>query len=400
MATMDSEPARFVNRWTQVATLITVGAGLIVPAASHELSLLWFWGMAAAYSTLVTFGIYFAERAQRRWALPAYFSAATVLGFGLVVETQGGAWLIGLPLVSHGVLFASWRWAIVGSIALVGAVLAAAPMATPLLQAGTGLGAAATFVIAFSVTARREVEWRLRSEQLSQSLAAANQQLRIHASEVAELSAVRERNRVAREVHDGLGHYLTTIHVQLEAARALLDRDVQRARRGVERAQLLAKQGLQDVRESVALLRQHEREPEPLAAVLAEIARGEDETGASPTVGLSVSGEPRRVSDTVQHALRRVLQEALTNVNRHANAKRVDVRLCFEPERVLLEIEDDGTSVAAPGGSQRAPDGAGVTRGSGNGLLGISERVHLLSGDATFGPTPTGGFRVKVTVPA
>src|SRR5690606_21049267 len=213
----------------------------------------------------------------------------------------------GLPLLSHIVLFTSWRWAIVWSIAMVGVVLAAAPPLTEWFRVGAGLGAAVTFVIAFSVIARREAEWRLRSEQLSESLATANQQLRAHAAGVAELSAIRERNRVAREVHDGLGHYLTTIHVQLEAARALLDKDVQRARQGVERAQLLAKQGLQDVRESVALLRHAETESAPLDQVLAAVVSGDDDDGVQPSVSLAVTGVRRHVSKTVQHALRRVL---------------------------------------------------------------------------------------------
>lgn len=393
-------PAHFVNRWTQAATVITVCAGLVVPAGMLELPQLVLWSSSAVYLGLLTGGIYFAERAAQRWLLAAYFFVATALLFTLLLKTHGWVWLIGLPLLSHVVLFASWRWAVVWSVAMLGVVLAAAPAAAPWLQAGAGLGAAAAFVIAFSVIARREVEWRLRSEQLSISLAAANQQLRAHAAEVAELSAIRERNRVAREVHDGLGHYLTTIHVQLEAARALLERDPQRARQGVERAQLLAKEGLQDVRESVSLLRHTTTEPEPLEEALAELVRGDTESGAVPSVNLEVEGVRRRVSDTLRHALRRVLQEALTNVNRHSNATRVDVRLCFEPQQVVLDVEDDGTQGAARCRNSDAAAGSDPLRGAGHGLLGISERVHLLGGKAWFGATPSGGFRVKVTVPA
>src|SRR5690606_18104716 len=124
-----------------------------------------------------------------------------------------------------------------------------------LAAATANTGAAILFVLAFSVMARRQVQWRLRAEALSALLQSANARLRDLALEAEELSAMRERNRVAREVHDGLGHYLTTIHVHLEAARALLARDLKRARQGIERAQLLARQGLQDVRESVGVLR-------------------------------------------------------------------------------------------------------------------------------------------------
>lgn len=399
--------AQFVNRWTQAATIVTVGSGLLVPANVLQVPQVWFVSLSAVYLALLTVGMYFTERAERAWTLPVYFVVTTASLFALLAAAQGWVWLIGLPLLSHVVLFTSWRWALVWSASMLGVVFSVVPPTTEWVRVATGIGAAMVFVVAFSVIARREVEWRLRSEQLSESLAKANQQLRSHADSVAELSAMRERNRVAREVHDGLGHYLTTIHVQLEAARALLDRDLARARQGIERAQLLAKQGLEDVRESVSLLRSTTRDAEPFETVLEGLLYPDSEE-ARPLVSLEVTGVRRRVPDTVQHALRRVLQEALTNVRRHSDAKRVEVRLCFEAQHILLDVEDDGTAGSKRTGGEntnavdrrQASSTIEEPQRTGHGLLGISERVHLLGGNATFGATPSGGFRLQVTVPA
>jgi signal transduction histidine kinase len=386
--------ARFVNRWTQAATLVTVASGLFVPGEVLRVPVVAFWCATGLYLALLTGGVYFVERSRRRWAPPLYFVVASGWLWGLLLSAQGRAWIIGLPLLSHVVLLTSWRWALLGTVAFVSVVIAAiAPPAAQLWSITASISAAAIFVVAFSVVARREIVWRVRSEQLSESLSHANQQLRDHAVEVAELSAMRERNRVAREVHDGLGHYLTTIHVQLEASRALLDKDVHRARQGLERAQLLARQGLQDVRESVSLLRgAAQREPRALEAVLAELVDG-DLDDQPPKISLDVVGVSRRVSDTVQHVLRRVLQEALTNVRRHSTASHVKVQLAFALDHVVLDVENDGiTAPSVQPESHR--DGAGY------GLMGIRERVHLLGGKVAFGNNDRGGFRLAVTVPA
>jgi signal transduction histidine kinase len=386
--------ARFVNRWTQAATVVTVASGLFVPGDVLRVPVVGFWCATGFYLALLTGGVYLVERSRRRWAAPLYFVVASGWLGGLLFLAQGRAWIIGLPLLSHVVLLTSWRWALLGTVTFVSVVIAAiTPPTAQLWSITASISAAAIFVVAFSVVARREIVWRVRSEQLSESLSHANQQLRNHAVEVAELSAMRERNRVAREVHDGLGHYLTTIHVQLEASRALLDKDVNRARQGLERAQLLARQGLQDVRESVSLLRgAAQREPQTLEAVLAELVDS-DLDAQLPKISLDVVGVSRRVSDTVQHVLRRVLQEALTNVRRHSTASHVKVQLAFAPNHVVLDVENDGnTAPSVQPESHR--------EGAGYGLMGIRERVHLLGGKVAFGNNDRGGFRLAVTVPA
>src|SRR6187549_3459176 len=93
--------ALFVNRWTQAATVVTVAAGLLIPASALAVPPVLFWSLSGLYFTLLTAGIYFAERAIHAVALHAYFAVATTLLFGLIVAARGWAWLIGLPLLSH-----------------------------------------------------------------------------------------------------------------------------------------------------------------------------------------------------------------------------------------------------------------------------------------------------------
>ena len=158
------------------------------------------------------------------------------------------------------------------------------------------------FVVVVGVdAAQRERNARQRAEALS--------------VEVAQLAAANERNRLAREIHDTLGHYLTVIHVQLEAARALSGSDAERGMLAVTRAQALAKDGLAAVRQSVKALREDasvEGVAEQVASLIDSV-RDEHFTAAFRT-----SGTPRPVSAAVALALHRTALEALTNVRKHA----------------------------------------------------------------------------------
>jgi signal transduction histidine kinase len=100
----------------------------------------------------------------------------------------------------------------------------------------------------------REQRGRAEVQRLADELGVANRQLREYAGQVEELAAARERNRMAREIHDTLGHYLTAVNMQLEAARALLATDPEKAADGMSKALALTHEGLADVRRSVATL--------------------------------------------------------------------------------------------------------------------------------------------------
>ena len=232
--------------------------------------------------------------------------------------------------------------------------------------------AAVVFVVVYVGVAQREREARQRTEAL--------------AAEVAQLAAANERNRMAREIHDTLGHYLTVIHVQLEAARAVIGGDPERGMLAVSRAQALAKDGLAAVRQSVKAL----REEGSVDGIAEQIASLVDSAGDERfRVALTISGAPRPVSAAVALALHRTTLEALTNVRKHADAGNVDIELAFRDDGLVqLRVRDDGKG-AAEG-----------TESSGFGLRGIRERAEQLKGRATYRMAPDEGFTLQVELPA
>jgi signal transduction histidine kinase len=219
---------------------------------------------------------------------------------------------------------------------------------------GTGI----VFVVAFTRMAASERDARL-------ALAEANQQLREHAAEVEELATTKERNRLAREIHDSLGHYLTVVNVQIEAARAIFTQDQPRALNHLAQAQTLTQEGLAEVRRSVAALRASPTTSLPLAEALAKLT--EQWNTAELNIALRVNGAVRPLSPQAELTLYRAAQEALTNVGKHSHATQVSLTLdYYEGRNVRLQITDDGC------GSAGAPEGFG--------LLGARERVQLLGG--------------------
>ena len=197
------------------------------------------------------------------------------------------------------------------------------------------------------------------------------------AARIAELSAATERNRLARDIHDSLGHHLTAISIQLEKAAAFGGRDPEVAGQALADARRSVGRALEDVRASVGTLR---AEPVRLVDALTGLA---GDTG----VTLRVEGEERVTDQATVTALYRAAQEAVTNARRHGRAREVAVTVTFGAEDTRLAVTDDGRGFA--------PD----TPHDGFGLLGIHERAALLGGTATVDSAPGRGTRVTVTVP-
>ncbi|MEU8828264.1 histidine kinase [Streptomyces sp. NPDC048636] len=199
----------------------------------------------------------------------------------------------------------------------------------------------------------------------------------------AETAALAERTRIAREIHDVLAHSLSAQLVHLEAARLLIERgeDSTKVLDRVVAARGMAREGLTETRQALSALR---GEMVPVEDFLRESAAAE---GA----GFATEGERRGLSAESGLAVRRVAQEALTNVRKHAPGARVRLRLVYAERVVSLEVSDDG--------ARRAPPAAGLaTTGSGYGLLGMRERAELLGGTLEAGPEGE-GFTVRLRVP-
>src|SRR6478736_3182498 len=175
-------------------------------------------------------------------------------------------------------------------------------------------------------------------------------------AQTEELATMRERTRVARDIHDGLGHHLTVVGMQVQAARAVMSSDPARADVLLSQAEDQARQALTSVRESVAALREArpaQRLPEQLTTLA-----GESEAAGLPT-SVDVVGTERRIHHEAQVALYRAAQEGLTNVRKHAQAHAAVIRLAYLPDSVSLEVRDDGCGLARNDG------------GGGFGLVGI-----------------------------
>ena len=337
------------------------------------------WGQLVVLSTLyLGLGIWGFEQVQRQRRF-AVSMAYLLLEFAVGMRINSLAWggmvpLILLPLAAQAVSLLPGVWAGLMCVLVIGGVsgnLSWWPDWPEWLRNIASATAAVVFVVVYSGVAVREREARHRAERL--------------AADVAELAAVNERNRIAREIHDTLGHYLTVIHVQLEAARAVFPSDQARGMLAVSRAQALAKDGLTAVRQSVKALREDAR-VDGIAEQLASIVESvQDETFAAV---FTTAGTPRSVSAEVALALQRTTLEALTNVRRHANANHVEIHLDFDRgSRVRLRVSDDGR-------------GASGTQGEGFGLTGIRERAEQLRGTATYRTAPGRGFGLEVELPA
>jgi signal transduction histidine kinase len=273
-----------------------------------------------------------------------------------------------------------------GGLALVVALAAARAAAAHRPVQGvvfSALGLSVLYLVV--VLAQRAREGQQRAERLLEELE------RTRAAQV-HAAALGERQHLARELHDVLAHSLSGLTLQLEGARLLAaaeQPDTGKIAAALERAHHLAKAGLQDARRAIGALRDEEL---PGPGRLAGLAR-EFERDSGVRCRLEIAGEERPLGSEARLALYRTAQEALTNVRKHAHARRVELHLDYEPLGTRLTVED----YAGNGGNGDRPPAP--TAHGGYGLTGMRERAELLGGTLTAAPTGT-GFRVELWVPA
>ncbi|WP_238016226.1 histidine kinase [Dactylosporangium sp. AC04546] len=274
---------------------------------------------------------------------------------------------------------------------------------TDLLMYGVGL----TLALAMAAVAVTELDTRTRLERALQ--------------DVAELSAADERNRVARDIHDSLGHHLTAIAVQLEKASAFRDRDPDASARAVADAHWSAKQALDEVRQSVRALREA---PFSLSSALRDLAWHAEDDRMRVTV--EISGHEQEHAVAARIALYRAAQEAITNARKHGRAGSVAIAATFGERDARLVVADDGVGLPSAAAARPAVDATALavdavavagnapavtgnaaarnaaaavgSGGGGFGLAGMQERVRLLSGTVDVRPGPP-GVTVTVTIP-
>jgi signal transduction histidine kinase len=199
-----------------------------------------------------------------------------------------------------------------------------------------------------------------------------------------------ERLRIARELHDVVAHTMATINVQAGAAGHVIAEQPEQAAQALETIKRASKDGLRELRGILNVLRQADEQdattPAPGLAQLAALIEGTTRAGLATTV--TVDGEPRPLSPTVDLAAYRIVQESLTNALRYAGPTAATVSLAYTDDQLQIEVLDGGRGLSA-----------GALRRSGHGIRGMRERAAAVGGDLQAGPAPARGFRVYARLP-
>lgn len=382
---MDARRARLVD-----VALVVVASGSALAAMLARLEPEAREPDALAYALIVALGAPMLVRRQR----PALALAVTV-GV-LVVYYALGYSAVGFAVPLAPALFSvaeAGRWrsgAMAGLLVLTVAtwwrlydenedrVIVGYDLATTL--------AVMAAVLAWGDAVRSRREWQ---RELARRMAAAD----VEREREAERRVADERLRIARDVHDVMGHTVTVISIQADVAREALHDDLRTARGAIDTIRRTSRQALSDLRAVMGLLRGDPGEPQSEEA---------DATGPTPGLAqlarlvaaarteqldadLRVEGEPFPLPSPVDTTAHRVVQEALTNVIRHADASVVEVVVRYLDRSVEIEITDDGH------GAPPTTDGFG--------LHGMQQRVHLLGGQITAANQRAGGFAVRAVLP-
>ncbi|MFG2554184.1 sensor histidine kinase [Streptomyces sp. NPDC048581] len=300
----------------------------------------------------------------------------------------------------------------------------------PFASVTTALGMTAPpLLLGLYVGARRRLMESLRER--ADSLERELQLLAERAEERAEWARGEERTRIAREMHDVVAHRVSLMVVHAAALQAVARKDPEKAVKNAALVGDMGRQALTELREMLGVLRSGggtsavaggggmvQQAVVPLAAVGAAAAaaadreRGGPEEGvaegpclseldeligqsaaAGMVVDLSVEGDSRSYAREIEQTAFRVVQEALTNVHKHAAGAKTHVRLAHRVTEIAMQVENEPPPEVSSASSARLPSG-------GNGLVGMKERVVALGGVFVSGPTDAGGFRVSAVIPA
>lgn len=210
--------------------------------------------------------------------------------------------------------------------------------------------------------------------------------------EYTERATTEERARIARELHDVVAHRLSAIAVQAGAGLHVLHEDPERARTAFEAIDDTARGGLSEMRQALGLLRAREAgaalSPQPTLRDVEHLARESRDAGVP--VELEVAGDLGALPAGLDLSAYRIVQEALTNVRRHAPGATARVDVSVDRRRLLLRVANSSPSAPAANGHGDEP---------GHGLVGIRERVALYGGALSTGEQPDGGFLVSADIP-
>ncbi len=309
--------------------------------------------------------------------------AATSFVDDRLVQDNFVPWLLGIAVAFLFGSLSQPRQAVTGLAILLGTG-ATVVHNDPVGTGGDYVWVSTTFCVAWAVGFG--LSYKFREADEARELA---ERLEREREEQAWAAVAEERARIARELHDIVGHSVSVMTVQAAGVRSLLEPDQEREREALQVVEQTGREALAEMRRLVGVLRRPEEAPalapQPSLEHLDKLVDQAREAGLP--VELKVEGVPVQLAAGVDLTAYRLVQEGLTNALKHANARHAEVRVHYEDAQVELTVTDDGTG-----------DGGGD--GGGHGLVGIRERISVYGGELEAGPRPTGGYRLHARLPA
>lgn len=390
-------------RWTSHRPLLVdTGIALAVLAVTLCFSLQYhpagwppFDGRAVAVTCLITLPL--ALRRVAEWPVLLVSSAALVVYVALGYQPSATLWP---PLLAFLTIAAARppRQVAVAA-AVTGAVQYQYGVSSRAMSALLAL-AQAVLLVALAWGFGRTLH---HLAERNRQLALLTARLRAHERALADQAVTEERLRIARELHDMVAHHLSVVSVQSGLARYLFDSDAARAREALTAIEETARQTLEDMRGLLRVLRVAPEDNDltdgsslESAAGLAHLDRLVARmTAAGLTVDLRVTGVPGELPQGPDLCAYRIIQEALTNILKHAGpGPRVWLTLAYRRDGLTGTITDDGGACDPP-----RPPRDTARPGPGHGLIGMNERVRLYGGQVRAGPRPPVGYQVEFTLP-
>lgn len=358
------------------------------PAVEHLLPPVEAWELLAAALTALPLVL------RRRFPLTVYWvvmGATVLLHQGHVAaDATTVTFASGLVAAYSAAMYSPHRTAVVVSLVAGGVLYAVFPLVPDVDEGFVPL----LVLLPITLASHGVHLWRQRERAL-------------RAGREAELrrAVEAERSRIARELHDVVTHNVSMMTIQAGAARTVLDSSPDLAREAMLAVEAAGRTAMSELRHVMGLLTMAADGPDPAADVdlapqpgLDRLAELTDRVRASGVpVEVTVEGEPVALSAGVDLAAYRVVQEALTNVVKHAPGARVSVTVAYEPRRLRVEVCDTGAP--GPGTSRDRPERGAAFPGGGHGLLGLRERLAVYGGTLRTGRGPGGGYEVRATIP-
>jgi len=384
---------RLIDRWGDWALGLALTVGIeseIAFAAPPGVAAHGGRAALGLVASLVTLPLVWRRRA------PAGVLAVVVSGFAFAAVLSGAGAHAGAPLSAFLALLVAFY--------TVGAQLAGRRSVATLVAGLTGIAAldlaaggvfqdvggarpGTWLLMAVSWLVGREVSRRGIEMSMLRARASA---LELEREERARLAAAEERARIARELHDVVAHSVSVMVVQAQAAERVLVAEEPEARDLLASIETTGRQALTELRRLLGLLGRFEEEPslEPQPSLRHLDALAEQMRAAGLDVAVLVEGQPAPLPQGVDLSAYRIVQEGLTNTLKHAGPARAQVIVRYTPTQLEIEVRDDGRG-----------HGDGAAGGTGQGLVGMRERVALYGGELETGPTADDGYALRARLP-